>query len=159
MKTTNVKTVQGFDFFKFIDAVAMRNDFKRMAFSFMADLSSFFYFEELGDALTAKEQGYYSQFAMANLDEMLSWTPSQVANMEHRYLAKAVRGITTMNSKYREETHETFMRKIKKEDGLWDLQDTRDFFQEFEETFDRHYNPKNIPGQGFRDIAWPSKKI
>ena len=62
-----------------------------------------------------------------------------------------------LNTKIRQATGTPFMRKIQKNDGLWDMTDVRAFIEDFEDSFNAHYNPHCRPGCYLRDIPWSIK--
>lgn len=166
MTTTNANTIiksvsthepTQFDFQKFIEHISSHEGCERRAFSFMADLNTFFYFEELMLAQRDLAESNITNFVDTHRDEVLSYKPESLKKISDVYLLKAIRGITSLNSYCKEKTGTTFMRKLKKDEDGWIYRDCRNFFELFEDEFNNHYNPRHISENDFRNIRWDKK--
>lgn len=146
-----------FHFWHFAKAIQNRKDFCVMAFSAIAYITAGLFFEEmLYDKMLAKG-GTYTDFYLRNIDAALSWTENELNGRVQRCFAKGIREMAELNTKVRQATGVPFMRKIQKNDGLWDMTDVRAFIEDFEDSFNAHYNPHYRPGCYLRDIPWSIK--
>lgn len=146
-----------FDLWIFAKAIQFRKDFQVMAFSAIAHITAGLFFEELLYDKMLANSGSYTEFYLANLDAALSWSENELKNRVYRCFAKGMREMTELNAKVRRTTGTPFMRKVLKIDGLWDMNDVRAFIDDFESTFNEHYNPDCRPNCYLRDIPWMLK--
>lgn len=153
----NKTTDLSFKFWDFAMAIQTRNDFRVMAFSAISYITAGLFFEEMFYDKKLAKSGEYTDFYLCNLDAALSWSENELTRRVHRCFAKGIRELVELNTKVRQATGSPFMRKIQKNDGLWDMDDVRAFIEDFEDAFNENYNPNCRPGCYLRDIPWAMK--
>lgn len=138
----------------FLEALAVDEGNRRTGISFMADLYSFFFWEQVIIAKEMLDQGYTTEFANKHLVSLCE-KPEYMRSRMHYHGLKAIRTLTALNSHYREKTGKRFILvKLSKEDGLYNFSEIKKLFQDFEDQYNLYHNPENIEGRNFADTNW-----
>lgn len=153
-QTTDMAANTIFDFEMFVDALEYDEGNRRTGLSFMADLYNFFFWEDVLTSQELFEKNIVTDFTERHITTICEKREYVVSKMHYHGL-KAIRTLLALNSHMREINGKYFvLKKLNKEDGLYDFRDVKEVFDAFENQFNQHHNPENIPGRNFADTNW-----
>ncbi len=139
-----------FDFTEFCQALTQSEGNKLEGLSFMGELANFFYWQDIEIYKDDPESVFLRNHLVDALEER-----EYIKNRQNVFLLKAIRSITTLNSRYKKQTGKRFILvKISKEDGIWNRNEVLELLEAFEDLFNEVWNREALPNRNFRDLQW-----
>lgn len=141
---------------RFVEMANYCDAWQARTIAMLAELRVFFKYEELLIAKRHLDNGELISYAHGRTQYLCETSLEEIMKVRQLALVKSVRQIVDLNNLYKVAFGHPFMRKIKKadDDFRFDFHDTVEFFMDFEEAFNAHYNPENIEGLDLCDIRW-----